>query len=336
MIRPQMSSRERVLAALARRPTDRPAFGSPTSVIVEGLMDLSGAAFPEAHLQAPLMARLAATAHTELRHDILMPYFSVQHEAAALGCRIDWGRRDLMPDSKDHPCQTIDDIRIPADFLDHPACRVVCDAIRLLRRQFPDLAIFGKAFGPWTLGYHLFSTQEFLIMTMLDPPQVVAILAKLKEVTVAFADAQFAAGADAVTLADHATGDLCSPKAYRDFLIPVHSELVRRIGRPLVLHICGNTASRLDYICQTGVAAFHVDTKVPSATARKLVGNRVALAGGINNPQTLCFGKPDDVRRDLRAALDARFEIVGPECAVPLNAPLSQLRALTEMFFEMF
>jgi uroporphyrinogen-III decarboxylase len=94
MIRPQMTSRERVLAALARRPTDRPAFGSPTSVIVEELMDLCGAAFPEAHQQAPLMARLAATAHTELRHDILMPYFSVQHEAAALGCRIDWGRRD--------------------------------------------------------------------------------------------------------------------------------------------------------------------------------------------------------------------------------------------------
>ena len=56
---------------------------------------------------------------------------------------------------------------------------------------------------------------------------------------------------------------------------------------------------------------------------------------GINNPQTLCFGKPDDVRRDLRAALEAHFEIIGPECAVPLNAPLSQLRALTDAFFEM-
>ena len=331
----EMSPRQRVLACLARRPTDRPAFGSATSVIVTELMDVAGAAFPEAHLDAELMARLAATAHTRLRHDILMPYFSVHHEAAALGCRVEWGRPDLMPDSRDHPWNRADDIAIPADFLDRAPCRVICDAIRLLRSRFPDVAVLGKVFGPWTLGYHLFGVQDFLMMTLLDPPQVHAILARLKEVTVAFGAAQIEAGADALTLGDHATGDLCSPEAYRDFLMPVHAELVRRLPAPLVLHICGNTASRLDYICETGVAAFHIDTKVPAAKAREAVGSRVALMGGVNNPQTLCFGTPADVRREVVEALAAHFEIIGPECAVPLNAPLSQLDALTEAFFDL-
>ena len=335
MKKPEMSPRERVLAALARRPTDRPALGSATSVIVTELMDASGAAFPEAHRDAELMARLAATACTELGHDILMPYFSVHHEAAALGCEVVWGRRDLMPDSRHHPCTTADDIAIPADFLEHPACRVICDAVALLRRRFPDVAVLGKVFGPWTLAYHLFGTQEFLMMTLLDPPQVHEILRRLKAVTVMFSEAQVAAGADALTLGDHATGDLCSPEAYRDFLMPVHEELVRRIAAPLVLHICGNTASRIDTICRTGVAAFHVDTKVPCARAREIVGDRLALMGGVNNPQTLCFGTPEDVRNEVAAALEARFEIVGPECAVPLNAPLSQMHALTAAFREL-
>jgi MtaA/CmuA family methyltransferase len=333
MKQPHMSPRERVLAALRREPTDRPALGSPVSVVVSELMDACGAAFPEAHRDPERMARLAATAHTELGHDILMPYFSVHQEAAALGCNVAWGRRDLMPDSQDHPWQTVDDIAIPADLVDRPPCRVICDAIRLLKQRFPDVAVVGKVFGPWTLGYHLFGTQDFLVMTMLDPPQVHAILERLKEVTVRFAAAQVAAGADALCLPDHATGDLCSPAAYRDFLMPVHAELVRRIAVPVVLHICGHTASRLDYICRTGVAAFHVDTRVPCGEARRIVGDRLALAGGVNNPQTLCFGTPDDVRREVAEALAARFEIVGPECAVPLNAPLSQMRALTEAFF---
>jgi [methyl-Co(III) methanol-specific corrinoid protein]:coenzyme M methyltransferase len=335
MNKPAMSSRERVVAALGRRETDRPALGSATSVIVCELMDIAQAAFPEAHRDAELMARLAATAHTELQHDIVMPYFSVQHEAAALGCEVDWGRRDLMPDSRHHPWATADDVTIPTDFLSHPACRVILDAIRLLRKRFPDVAVLGKVFGPWTLGYHLFGTQEFLMMTLLDPGQVHEILRLLKPVTVAFAEAQIEAGADAVTLGDHATGDLCSPEAYRDFLMPIHAEFVEQVTAPLVLHICGNTVSRLEHICATGVACFHIDTKVPCGKAREIVGERVALAGGVNNPQTLCFGQPADIEPEIAAALAEKFEIIGPECAVPLNAPLSQMQAMSEKFFRL-
>lgn len=335
MKRPQMTPRRRLLSALRREPTDRPALGDPVSTIVTELMDTRGAAFPEAHRDADRMACLAATAYTELGHDFVMPYFSVHHEAAALGCEVAWGDRTLMPDSRHHPCCSVDDIVIADRLLDHPACRVIVDAIALLRRRVPEVGVVGKVFGPWTLGYHLFGTGEFLMMTLLDPGQVHAILARLKEVAVAFAERQFAAGADAVTLADHATGDLCSPEAYRDFLMPVHAELVERIPGPVILHICGNTVSRLDSICETGVAAFHIDTKVPAATAREIVGDRLALAGGVNNPHTLCFGTPEEVREEVAAALDAKFEIIGPECAVPLNAPLSQLRAMTQAFLEL-
>lgn len=94
-------------------------------------------------------------------------------------------------------------------------------------------------------------------MTIDDPDKVRRILGILKEVTVIFAQAQIEVGADALTLGDQATGDLCSPKTYRDFLMPVHKELEEGMSCPLILHICGDTTDRLNYISQTKIDCFH-------------------------------------------------------------------------------
>ncbi|MBM4078868.1 MAG: MtaA/CmuA family methyltransferase [Planctomycetes bacterium] len=326
-----MSPKRRFLASLLGGRVDRPSVASATSVVSVELMDAVGVYFPDAHLDAKKMAKLASTAVTHLGYDAIMPVYSVQHEAAALGCAVDWGRKDLMPDVKGRLCKEPEDIRIPKDFLDRPAAAVVLEALALLRKDYGrDVAIVGKVFGPWTLAYHLFGVQDFLILTIDDPEKVRRILATLKEVTVLFALAQIQAGADALTLGDHATGDLCSPLAYRDFLMAIHKELVARIPCPLILHICGDTVDRMRYIAETRVDCFHFDTRVAPAKARGLAQRDLSLMGGVNNPQTLLKGTPDDVRREVLAALDAGIDILGPECAVPLTTPKRNLAAIAQ------
>jgi len=330
-----MTSRERVLAALRRQPVDRPAVGSATSVVSVELMEEVGVFFPRAHLEAEAMAELAASAHTRLGHDIVMPIFSVQHEAEALGCEVDWGRRDVMPDVREHPCRDASDIHVPTDFLQRPSCRVVIEALRLLRERFGnDVAVVGKVFGPWTLSYHLFGTEQFLTDTILRPDEVRRALDILKEVTVTFARAQLRAGADCLCLPDHATGDLVSAETYRKFLLPIHQELAEHIEGPVVLHICGDTSDRLPDIARTGFACFHYDTKVSAARARALAGNALSLMGGVNNPATLASGDVAAVRREVFEALNAGIDIIGPECAVPLEAPLDGLLAVREAVDE--
>ncbi len=330
-----MRGKERVLAALSREAVDRPPVGSATSVISMELMEKVGIFFPQAHLQAEAMAELAASAHTVLGHDIVMPVFSVQHEAAALGCEVEWGRPDLMPDVRVHPCRTTDDIHVPADFLKRPSCQVVLDALKLLSKRFGDeVAVMGKVFGPWTLSYHLFGTENFLVNTILDPDDVRRSLDLLKEVTVTFARAQLDAGAHCLCLPDHATGDLISAQTYRDFLFSIHQELAQRIDTLVVLHICGDTSDRLPDIARTGFAGFHYDTKVAAVTARKLAGEELALMGGVNNPKTLASGDVEGVSREVVEALEAGIDIIGPECAVPLDAPLRGLRAIREAVDE--
>ena len=142
----------------------------------------------------------------------------------------------------------------------------------------------------------------------------------LVQITVAFANAQIDAGADAICLADHCTRDLCSPESYRDFVAEFHRELHQTISCPLILHICGDTSDRLQYIRETGIECFHIDSKVPSlAAARQLAGDRMALMGGIGNIATIRNGTLASVANAVRDRVQVGIDIIGPECAVPLR-----------------
>jgi MtaA/CmuA family methyltransferase len=324
-----MSPKRRFLAGILGGRVDRPPVGSPTSVATVEQMQLTGASFPDVHLDGAQMARLAAGAYEILGYDCIMPVFSVVQEAAGLGCEIDWGALDTMPTVRGELWARPEQVRLPDDFLERPAIAAVLEAIRILRQTYGhQVAIVGKVMGPWTLAYHMHGLQTFLTETLLAPEVVHGFLARLKEVTIAFGRAQIAAGADVLCLADHATGDLVRASMYRDFLQPIHRELVAELGCPMVLHICGNTLDRLGYIAEAGFDAFHFDSKVDAQDAVRAVGGRMTLVGNVNNPTVLYTGTPDMVIEQARYALQAGVRVLGPECAVPLRTPLANLQAI--------
>ena len=326
-----MTGRERVLAAFRGEPVDRPAVCNPTSVATVELMDLVDAPFPQANRDGEMMARLAATGYTELGFDTIMPVFSIIQDSSALGCKIQWEQKDNWPTVKmSEPIwETADDIVIPPDFLTHPDTACVLDAIRRLKAEYGnEAAVIGKTMGPWSLAYHCFGVERFLLLSLDDPDATKRILDRLKEATIAFGVAQIEAGADALTLPDHATGDLVSGDYYRRYLRDLHIEFVERLPIPLILHICGKTIDRMGYIAQTGFAAFHYDSKNDPAESVEVVGDRVALVGNVNNPETLFARGPAEVQAEVRKNLDAGIKLVGPECAIPLQTPLANLKAI--------
>ncbi len=295
-------------------------------------MDKVGVFFPDAHLDPEKMAELAAAGYTELGFDNVMPLFGVWHEAAALGCPVDWGDRCHMPDGKTI-CTSVNEIfHVPKDFLKQPACTVPLKALQLLKKRIGnDVAVVGKVFGPWTLAYHIFGVEEFLMFTLLDPDAIKRILRELIKVTIAFADAQIECGADAITLADHCTRDLCSPDAYRDFLSEIHHELHESIRCPLILHICGDTSDRLKYIRDTQIECFHYDSKIACNRVRELAGETLALMGGTGNVQIVRNGTQETIINDVEEKLRMGIDVVGPECAVPLDASFKNLKMIAEI-----
>lgn len=324
-----MTSKRRILSGLLGGRIDQIPVGSVTSVATVEQMEQTGAFFPDAHLDGKKMAKLAIGASSILGFDAIMPYFSVQAEASALGCDVDWGDKENMPVELTHPWSEPDQIRIPQDFVLQPGTKAVLDALRILRKMYGhQKAIIGKVMGPWTLSYHLHGIQDFLIKIITDPQTLQRFLDVLSGVTVLFAHAQMDAGADIICIADHATGDLVSGATYRDFLLPVHQKLTQMIGCPTVLHICGDTLDRLSYISESGFDCFHFDSKVDAQRAVEEIGGRISLMGNVNNPDILLHGTPNQVEEQTIYAAEAGVRIVGPECAIPLTTPLENLKAI--------
>ncbi len=323
-----MKPRERVMNALAGKPVDRTPVANPTNVATVELMDMMDAPFPDACRDPELAARLAATGYTELGFDSVMPYFTIIQESSALGCDMQWEEKDNWPTVRMYNpiWKGPDDVRIPPGFLEHPDNIAITRAVEILKRELGDeVAVIGKTMGPWTLAYHVFGVEPFLLMTVDDPDMTMRCLDRLKEISVLFGEAQIAAGADALTFPDHATGDLVSGEYYRRFLLEIHREMAERLNVPLILHICGNTLDRMDYIAQTGMAAFHFDSKNDPQAAMDTVAGRIGLVGNINNPETLYARGPEEVREEVFRCLDAGVGMVAPECAVPLATKLENL-----------
>jgi [methyl-Co(III) methanol-specific corrinoid protein]:coenzyme M methyltransferase len=284
------SSYNLVMSAMYNgRKGERPPVGNPTSIVCHDLMDTAGVSFPDAHLDANAMADLALAGHEVLGFDTVMPEYSVQQEAAALGCVVDWGNRDRMPDNKNFPYENFSDIKVPENILEKPSTQVVLDALSILRRHVGGkVAIVGKVMGPWTLSYHMAGTQNFLLQIGMGETEKVI----------------------------------------------KHQEITAQIEGPLILHVCGDCSDRLEYFAQSGVDAYHMEWQVDAKMAVEKVGTLMSLVGNVNNPQVLYQGTPEDVHKQVRYAVEAGINIIGPECAIPLSTPIENLRAIVEAAHE--
>ncbi len=325
----KMSPRERFFANLQGKETDRPSVINPTSIATIETCSVLGVNFSEVHLNADKMCAVAAYGYEHLGFDSVMPYFSVLQEAAALGAVIDWGTGNAMPAQRSALFDDPSQFKFSENFLDRLPAKTVIDSIKLLRARLGnDALIIGKVMGPWTLSYHLYGVENFLIDTVAEPEKARAFLEAFKPVTMAFAAAQFAAGADMVTLADHATADLVSPSAYAGFLLPLHQEIVKYFGGgKLILHCCGNTLDRIHLFAKAGFGLFHFDSKNDIVASMAAAGS-MKLTGCVNNPEILLNGTPADVECQVKTIAAAGIRFIAPECAVPLNVKNINLAAI--------
>ena len=81
----------------------------------------------------------------------------------------------------------------------------------------------------------------------------------------------------------------------------------------------------MPYIAETGMAAFHFDSKNDPQKAMDIVNDKIALVGNINNPETLYARGPEEVRAEVYKCMDAGVQLIAPECAIPLATKLENL-----------
>ncbi len=89
---------------------------------------------------------------------------------------------------------------------------------------------------------------------------------------------------------------------------------------------------RIEYFNSNGQTAFHFESQNDPVEMKSRA--EMVLVGNINNPNTILTGTPIDVRREVHRVLDAGIDIIAPECAVPLDAPMVNVKAVADAVKE--
>ena len=322
-----MTPRERVLAAMKQEKLDRPPVAVFTQSATVGEMENCGAAWPEAHSDAKLMAKLGAAQATYFGFEAVRSSFCLTAEAERLGCNVDPGKINSTPMIKKHPFKfdAMEDVYDepnlldPEEFLKGGRPAVILEATKLLKEQYGnEYAVIGGNTGPFTLAGHMVSTENLVFGIMMNPEMVAKWIDAVNPIVKAYTQALADAGADIIQMSEPSSStDLLSPDMFTEYSGNyVKTSLACVNGADSVLHICGDTSEIIPLMADTGVTGISVEEKVDSADAVRIAAGRVACVGNVGVVNPLLQGTPEDCAAAAKRIAEAGFNVISPGCGL--------------------
>ncbi|MBN1836252.1 MAG: uroporphyrinogen decarboxylase family protein [Spirochaetales bacterium] len=189
--------------------------------------------------------------------------------------------------------------------------------------------------GPFSLAAVLRGAESFLLDLMTENERdLEEFLDFCTEVVVAYGKAMITTGVHGIQYGD-STASLVGPEHYERFALPYQERSVDALIGPecdVWIHICGKTDHLLHFLRPLPIQGFEVDAKVPMTTARRLLGDKIAIKGNLDTT-FLLRQTPQEVYDATMGILregDFRTGIVmSPGCGVARMTPLENLRAMT-------
>lgn len=185
----------------------------------------------------------------------------------------------------------------------------VMDALKETRTRLKGRApLIGFAGAPWTLFCYMVEGQGSKEFTRAkaylfqQPEDAHALLEKITRATVAYLQAQVAAGAQVLQLFDTWAG-LLDPVSFRSLLFPYIRRIVESIeGVPVIVFAKGAWHA-LPLMRSLPVSGIGIDWQTPPRFARQALGERRVLQGNLD-PHIL-LQKPEAIRRRTEDMLRA-------------------------------
>lgn len=154
------------------------------------------------------------------------------------------------------------------------------------------------------------ATQPELLECMADC-LTESMLGPLEQVTAEIGDL-----VDVISVSDdigHQDRLSMSPATYRKVFKPRHARLMQAItsrsAAPVMWHTCGSVVDVIDDLAEIGVTCLNpVQTtaaRMDAAGLKREFGDRMAFWGGIDTVRVLNHGSTDDVQRDVRTKIAA-------------------------------
>ena len=228
----------------------------------------------------------------------------------------------------------------PVDLRTSERVGVWLEACRLLVKHFGGaVAVRGNCDQcPYTLAA-LVRGMDAWMAELLDPDceeDMRLLLEHCTAITSQFLVLMAETGVTMLSNGDSPAGtDMISPRLYRSFALPYEQRIVdisHKLGKPYILHICGDTGPIIPDMIATGADGLEIDYKTDVELAHRLTRERTAFIGNIDPSSVLALGTPAEVRTKTRALLELfadtpRF-ILNAGCALPPDTPAENLRAM--------
>jgi MtaA/CmuA family methyltransferase len=328
-----MTGRERVLAMMEGRPTDRLPFMPITMMFAADRIGAKYARYAKDHR---VMAQAQLRVAEEFQIDTVSTISDPAREAADFGAEVEWfedqppalvERRSLLADG--------DRLKLlkPIDPLGGGRMHDRILGVELLRRGAgAEKTVEGWVEGPCAEAADLRGINR-LMLDFHDAPEFVhELFGFLIENALTCARAQLAAGADYIGVGD-AAASLAGPRIYEEFVWPYEKKLVDGIhasGGKVRLHICGSIRRILEPISRLGCEMVDVDYPTPMSEARARTGSGQVLAGNLHPVNTVRNGTPESITASLQACRQAAGPkyIVGAGCEVVRDTPEANFRAM--------
>jgi len=331
----ELNARERVLKLFRREKIDRvPVFSGMGNVTIHGLEKYDWQ-FSEIHTDARKMASMAASTYQLFGFECAVVPFDVGVEAEALGAELNFypHRTDVVyPTVSRKLAEKVKDlnIQVPADLSRAGRIPIVTEAIGLLKKEFGDeVAIGSWVLGPYTLAGQLVELSDLTKAAFKDTALVRSILDTLAEALIEIIRIYRQAGADYISVREMgASGDILSPRMFKNLIQPPLERICSAIESPNVLHICGDTDDIVEQMAACGADAISVEPKNHVAETRKKLGPEALILGNIDAFGVMVGGTPDDVDKAVKEAISNGVNGIWPGCDIWPTVPKENMEAL--------
>jgi [methyl-Co(III) methanol-specific corrinoid protein]:coenzyme M methyltransferase len=336
-----LSSKDRVMLALKGKKDeiDRTPVTCANQTVTVEQMDNLGIYWPEGHSDAEKMAQLGMAAYKQCGLEVVDAPFDQAVEAEILGCEVDLGKKkESIPSVPFHGYKEPGDVPIPEDFLEKGRIPTVLKAIEIMKKDVGEEApVISHTNGPFSLAGHLGEINKILIMILRTPEKVKEFAEIGIDLIADYANAQFDAGADVVTVEDMlASTDILSPQMYDDFAAPFNTACIKKIKGPTILHVCGKGDLIVESMISSGATNISVDMATDLNKAIPKTKGRCTIMGSVDTIKALFQGTPEIVREQVISNIRQGVDLVAPGCALSPLTKSELIKAMVDASIEYF
>jgi hypothetical protein len=216
---------------------------------------------------------------------------------------------------------------------------VVLETTGILRRKFPDLALYGLITGPFTLALHLLGTDIFLKL-FEAPGEIARIMEFCTKVGIRMSEYLMDAGCDVVAVVDPMTSQI-DPDTFQQFVTPYAARIfnfIREKNKLSSFFVCGHAQQNIEVMCGCRPDNISIDENIPLEYVKEIaLGKGISFGGNMRLTVVLLMGSEDDSRQEALTCLDhggSKGFILSPGCDLPMDTPPANIRAVGELVLD--